>query len=893
MATSRRSDRRETTTRKMRIQFSATGDKRVVAAFERVDQGARNSTQGLEGFRGSLLSIDAAMDIASTSLGALQTAFDAIKVPVGLAVDWEHQFALIKTLNSEIGDDLEQKLLKLAASVPQTAGDVAQSAYSAISAGIDPAEVVGFLEAASKAAVAGNATMAESTTALTKTLAGYKQAGLEAERAMDVLFATVKRGDTSFTDLASSVGMVAGAAGSAGVSAEEMGAAIATLSKSAPNTSIAVTQLNALIKALQADTGVAANNIRKMGLETGAANLKAKGLAQVLKEIKARVGDDVTAINSLTNSMEAQAAFNTLLSGQMDEYLADLSEVTNSVGALSTAHGELSETTQTAISSFEALKEGAIRDIGQELLPDVNRGLREFGEWWESNGKAVTESIKVLYRTSVALFDAFRSSAGIIDAFTGDLSSMAESTIRLAEAMGIIPAKVEEVADAFKEARAEADKFAADQRDNARAFIKASEDAVKAIIKRGDVAAAQGVREAQVEALRVRHMQQEAETLQRFYRMEALERMKAEAAEGTWGEARVARIDQELSLMRVRQNAALKDNDAVLEAMRNLQDLNVKTAIAEEKARKGARPKKKARPERVARPAAPQTGFIAEALERFTADTERAARETVERRVAFERELQDRRIDLIADGTAREILALTVRHQREMELARVQGQDVLALRAVQEDEINALMEEKSRERRQMEAQRMNEWATDFRAGTAETLTAMEQIAAGAEAIGISGDAAQKALAYTRALVSAADAISYTAQSAAAFASFNPFSGFKYGAAAVGAAAAAAAYFKAAGKGGDTGGAGLATGAGGGSGATVAQSARASESDLGRRRSSSSGPTTLTYQLNFNAPVFDTQGNVDRAIAEAARRQQRAPGGVSIISPSEIKRAARV
>lgn len=890
MATSR-SGGKETQTRKLRIQFSATGEKRVIKAFERVDEGAQRSTEGLEGFRGSLLSIDAAMGIASTSLGALQTAFDALKAPVGLAVEWEKQFALIKTLNSNIGDDLEKQLLDLAGRVPQTAGDIAQSAYSAISAGIDPTEVVGFLEAASKAATAGSSTMAEATTALTKTLAGFKQEGLEASRAMDILFATVKRGDTNFTDLSASVGMVAGAAGTAGVSAEEMGAAIATLSKSAPNTSIAVTQLNALLKALQTETGASAANIRKLTGATGAANLKAKGLAQVLREIKDAVGDDVTAINSLTNSMEAQAAFNTLLSGGMNEYLADLEEVTNSVGALNNAHKELADITQTAISGFEAMKESAMREIGQELLPDINAALKDFGAWWGDNGAQILATITRIYRGLKMVVDASATFNDMLMTYSG-INFITEQVTDLSEAIGIIPSKVEEVVDKLKEAHKEAEAFTRARRSDMDAFIVSSEKAVDAAIKRGDVEKAQQEQARQAEALRVRHMQQEAETLKRFYRMEEHQAKIAKAIRDDEGAERVKTLKNQLELMKVRQDAALKDNDTILASMRAIQDMNVKAEILAEKAKKRAAAKPKASPAaRAKRPPRPQTGFISEALEDLTREVERTARESVERRFAFEQDLQDRRFALMKDDEARAILEMTTRHARERELARAQGQDVLALRAVQEDEINAMMEAKAKERRDREAARMSEWAEEFRAGNAETVTAMEQIASAAEAIGISGDLAQKAMAYTRALVSLADAGSFAAESAAALGSFNYFSAFKFAAASAGKFAAATSYFKAAGKGGGSTQGAQATGGGGG--VARAQSARASEGDLGRRSSSSSGKSQpITYQLNFNAPVFDTQGNVERAIATAARNQQRAPGGVSILTASEIKRAAR-
>ena len=99
--------------------------------------------------------VDSAVNLASRAWHGLQRAMDAASGPVGLAIAFEHEFGQIQTLTDGAGDALEQGLLDLAGRVPQTAGDITKAAYQAISAGIDPTEAIGFLDAASKLAVAG------------------------------------------------------------------------------------------------------------------------------------------------------------------------------------------------------------------------------------------------------------------------------------------------------------------------------------------------------------------------------------------------------------------------------------------------------------------------------------------------------------------------------------------------------------------------------------------------------------------------------------------------------------------------------------------------------------------------------------------------------------------
>jgi hypothetical protein len=204
--------------KRFEVRFNSRGGAKIVADFKGVGAAAVDSRSDMEKFRDSLLSADAALSIASKGLEVATATFQALKAPVDLAVGFEQQFAQIKTLNAAFGADLERDLLALASSVPQTASDVANSAYRAISAGIPEQEVIGFLQSASEAATAGNASLTDATAALTKTMAGFSTQGVDSTRVMDVLFATVKRGDTDFTALSQSIGMVAGRAGASGTS---------------------------------------------------------------------------------------------------------------------------------------------------------------------------------------------------------------------------------------------------------------------------------------------------------------------------------------------------------------------------------------------------------------------------------------------------------------------------------------------------------------------------------------------------------------------------------------------------------------------------------------------------------------------------------------------------
>ena len=210
---------------------------------------SKKTGASLDGLKAGLVNVAAALQIAQAAVGALAAAMGALKAPVDLAISFEREFALISTLSTKVGKDLEQGLLDLASRVPQSAADITKATYQAISAGIDPGNVVEFLDAASKAAVAGNTSLTESVEALTTSVNAFKSQGVTAARASDALFATVKAGVTTFGELNASLGQ-ASAVATYGVSIEEVGAAVASLTKLGFSTSDAITRINAAVKAV-------------------------------------------------------------------------------------------------------------------------------------------------------------------------------------------------------------------------------------------------------------------------------------------------------------------------------------------------------------------------------------------------------------------------------------------------------------------------------------------------------------------------------------------------------------------------------------------------------------------------------------------------------------------
>ncbi len=214
--------------------------KRIDGVAEAVQQASRplaDFTKDVFAFEGALL-----------AAGAAVTGF-AIK----LAGDFDSQFREISTLIDAPTESLagfRQEILDYSGDSTQALDTINSALYNAISAGVDYTDSLDVVAQAERAAVAGKAELDQSLTVLVSSLNAYGAGMDEAEHFSDLLFQTVKNGVTTLPELGGSLSQVTGLAATAGVSFEELLAAVATLTATGSSTSSAITQIRGAISTL-------------------------------------------------------------------------------------------------------------------------------------------------------------------------------------------------------------------------------------------------------------------------------------------------------------------------------------------------------------------------------------------------------------------------------------------------------------------------------------------------------------------------------------------------------------------------------------------------------------------------------------------------------------------
>lgn len=298
---------------------------------------------------------------------------------VKLAGDFDSQFREISTLIDAPTESLaafRQEILDYSTESTQSLSTVNSALYNAISAGVDYADSLDVVRLAEQAAVAGKADLDQALGVIVASLNAYGEGMDEAERFSDLLFTTVAKGVTTLPELGASLGSVTGLAATAGVSFEELLAAIATLTATGSTTSGAVTQIQAAISNLLKPTKQAADLADELGIEFNAAALESKGLSGVLLDVQEATGGNTEQMAQLFGSVQALNGMLTLTGLGAESFAENIEAMGNATGATEAAYEKMAGTIEQGSQRIFNAMQGALIAVGTPLLDEFS-GIQE------------------------------------------------------------------------------------------------------------------------------------------------------------------------------------------------------------------------------------------------------------------------------------------------------------------------------------------------------------------------------------------------------------------------------------------------------------------------------------------------------------------------------------
>jgi TP901 family phage tail tape measure protein len=269
--------------------------------------------------------------------------------------------------------ELKTAVQDMAVSVGKDTGDLSDGLYQVISAFGDTADTTSILAINAQAAAAGLATTTDAinlTSAVTK---GYGDTSAAAvQKVSDLAFTAVRLGQTTFPELASSIGKVVPLTKQLGVSQEELFGVMATATGVTGNASEVSTQLRGAMQSLMAPTADMSKLLKQMGVSSGEALIQQRGLQGAIETIVGAAEKSGKPLSKFVGSIEGQTLAMALAGPQADVFTEKLAAMGVAAGASEEAFAAQTEGINAAGFSMKQLKVQATviaQNLGDGLAP--------------------------------------------------------------------------------------------------------------------------------------------------------------------------------------------------------------------------------------------------------------------------------------------------------------------------------------------------------------------------------------------------------------------------------------------------------------------------------------------------------------------------------------------
>jgi len=348
--------------------------------------------KSLGGVRNFANKASAAMKAAGKTLSLAVTVpiLGAAVAAVKLGTDLDREMRNIQSVSKETDAEmaaLSDTFVEMSTDITKTtdtAVGLAAGFYNIQGSGFAGAAGMKVLEAATKAASAGLTTTEVASGALTAALNAYGQGAESAQSFSDLLFRTVDVGVGTFEGLSNSIGYVVGTASQAGVSFDEVSAALATASKQGISFDKGARALNMLILALIDPSKEMADALGQIGFESGQAALDSMGLAGTLQALEQAGYGGTEGMASLGLSSMALRGALALTGEGAEMFEGDLAAMqAASEGAGATQEAFAIQTKSVALQMANAKNKLMALALGfsEMLLPSLLKVLGVAGQW--------------------------------------------------------------------------------------------------------------------------------------------------------------------------------------------------------------------------------------------------------------------------------------------------------------------------------------------------------------------------------------------------------------------------------------------------------------------------------------------------------------------------------
>ncbi len=370
-----------------------------------------SATQPIANFTAGALKIEGALLAAGASVVAF-----GVKV----AGDFDASFRQLSTIIDAPAENLaafRQAILDYASNSTQPLENIVGALSAAIGSGVEYSQSLELLTTAEKLSVATRSDLDDTTKVLVSTLSAYGMEISQARDVSDTFFKIIDLGDISMQDLSAGFSKIAPIAKASGVSLNEVGAAIATLTASGIAPSESIEYLRGAISNIISPSGQAKELAEKLGIQFNATGLQANGLAGLLQQVAEKTGGSAEMMKILFGDIGGFTAAVTLAGPQAGKFAESLREIESASGATDAAFAKITGSIENAATKINSALKVLLVNIGDPLLD-------EFG--------GVAEAIAAVFNAIGAKVkeDGLGGLMGVIEDLFGDVQAALERVAR-------------------------------------------------------------------------------------------------------------------------------------------------------------------------------------------------------------------------------------------------------------------------------------------------------------------------------------------------------------------------------------------------------------------------------------------------------------------------------
>ena len=321
----------------------------------------------------------------------LSKVFELGKEVWNLGITFEKSFQKVKTLadNSVVSfDSLSTSLLGLSSQYGVSIADLNNAAYEALSSSVKTEDLVEMVNIAQKSAIAGFTDTTTAISGLTSVMNAYGMSVEEADDLANKFLITQNLGKTTFGEIAANIGEIAPNAKIAGISIDDVLAAIATLTAQGLSTSEAITQINGALNSIIDPTKEAKEAADSLGIAFNNETLKSMGLIDFLNYVRDAAGENNDALTDLFGNIRGFKAL-AGLTEQTKLYNEALRQMSEDTSTLDEAFTTMTDTVKY---KSDVLKT-TVENIGALTFDNVTDSLKGMFDYLNSIASDIYDSI--------------------------------------------------------------------------------------------------------------------------------------------------------------------------------------------------------------------------------------------------------------------------------------------------------------------------------------------------------------------------------------------------------------------------------------------------------------------------------------------------------------------